>query len=65
MRGPRVGRFLGVISQKSAFMMISGLPEAIVDMVGAFDFCRRKAVCLWLEGDAPQMMSRIERINHG
>ena len=65
MRGPRVGRFLGVISQKTGFMMISGFPEAILGMVRAFDFCPRKAVCLWLEGDAPQMMSRIERINHG
>ena len=65
MRGPRVGWFLGVFPQKSGFMMISGFSEAISGMVGAFDFCPRKAVCLWLEGDVPQMMSRIERINHG
>ena len=65
MRGPREGRFLVLIPQKSGFMMISGFPEAMVGMVGAFDFCRGKDVCPWLEGDVPQVMSRIERINHG
>lgn len=65
MRGPRVGRFLGFFSQKSGFVMISGIPEAIVDMVAAFDFRCGKAVRPWLEGNAPQVMSRIERINHG
>ena len=65
MRGPRVGRFFEVFPQKSGFMVISGFPEAIVGMVGALDFRCGKAVCPWLEGDVPQVMSRIERINHG